>query len=334
VPTPLGIAVQHGWIDAAFQPAGWEVRSLREDPSREIRESHYDHKLVNSFRQGGSVPAIWARSHGRDTRVVGLTWTDEFQAIVTRTGSGIRTALDLVGRRVGVPRRDGDVVDFPRAMALRGLDQALGTVGSDLDRIEIVDVARTEGFADRIRIQPTAAPAGASGRDQPEELGALLRGEVDAIYLKGARALGLVRDHGLTIAVDIGGHPDPLVRANNGTPRPLTVDGTLLREHPGVVTDILARVIAAGRWAEAHPDETAEYIAREVGSTPELVRAAYGPALHRGLGTGLDRESIHGFTDFTAWLHQHGFIPEPVDVAAWIDPEPLARLAGRTGLAG
>lgn len=331
VPTPLGIAVQQGHVAAEFARDGLEVKSLRDDPAKEIRESHYDHKLTNSFRQGGSVPAIWAKSAGRDTRVIGLTWTDEYQVVVTRPASGIRTPKDLAGRRIGVPRRDGDVVDFPRAMALRGIDNALRLGGLDLTKVQLVDFKREQGFADSIRSQPTGSGQdagwnpGDERREQPE-LAALLAGQVDAIYLKGARALGTVEQHGLAVVVDIGNHPDPLIRANNGTPRPLTVDGHLAENRPDVVRRILGRVIDAGTWAAAHPEETAAYIAREVGASVDLVQRAYGPDLHRHLGTGLDPAHVAGFTDFIAWLHRHGFIPQAIDVSTWIDSTALNAL--------
>jgi len=38
---------------------------------RETRESHFTHTLANSFRQGGNAPAIYARSEGRDTVLIG-----------------------------------------------------------------------------------------------------------------------------------------------------------------------------------------------------------------------------------------------------------------------
>jgi ABC-type nitrate/sulfonate/bicarbonate transport system substrate-binding protein len=91
VPTPLGIAAQLGWIEAEFDRDKIAVRTLQDEQDSKLRESHFDHWLPNSFRQGGSIPAIWARSRGRDTRLLGLTWTDESQVILTRPDSGIRS---------------------------------------------------------------------------------------------------------------------------------------------------------------------------------------------------------------------------------------------------
>ncbi|WP_204308900.1 hypothetical protein, partial [Klebsiella oxytoca] len=90
-------------------------------PDRAVRESHFDHHLSRSFRQGGNIPAIWARSNGRKTRLVGLTWTDEFQAVITLPETRITRTRDLIGRRFGIPRRLNDQIDFHRATALKGM---------------------------------------------------------------------------------------------------------------------------------------------------------------------------------------------------------------------
>ena len=95
VPTPLGIAAQLGWIEDEFKGDGITVRTLQDQVDPAIRESHYDHKLDNSFRQGGNIPAIWARSTGRETRVVGLTWTDEAQVILTLPKTGINLHISF-----------------------------------------------------------------------------------------------------------------------------------------------------------------------------------------------------------------------------------------------
>ena len=97
---------------------GVVVRSIADSPDKLVRESHFNHTLPWSFRQGGNIPAIRARSAGRDTRLIGLTWVDEFQAIITLPQSRLRTSADLFGARIGVPRRAGPIVDFHRATAL------------------------------------------------------------------------------------------------------------------------------------------------------------------------------------------------------------------------
>ncbi|WP_162175277.1 ABC transporter substrate-binding protein, partial [Burkholderia sp. AU4i] len=139
VPTALGIAVHRGWFDEEFGPDGIALHSLQETADAGKRESHFDHSLPSSFRQGGNIPALWARARGADTRVIGLSWTNEFQAIVTLPERGIRTVRDLRGRRLGLPRHPISI-DFWRAAALKGFLSALELEGLGHGDAEWVDL--------------------------------------------------------------------------------------------------------------------------------------------------------------------------------------------------
>ncbi len=83
VPTPVGLATQLGLLDQAFAAEGITLNSIIDSKDRSIGASHFNHHLDYSFRHGGNVPPIRARSEGNPTRLVGITWTDEFQAIIT-----------------------------------------------------------------------------------------------------------------------------------------------------------------------------------------------------------------------------------------------------------
>ena len=61
VPTASSIAISQGWLDDEFTPDDIAVASLRASDSASVRESHFDHKLDDSFRQGGNIPPIWTR---------------------------------------------------------------------------------------------------------------------------------------------------------------------------------------------------------------------------------------------------------------------------------
>lgn len=104
-PTPLSIAVQLGWIEESFAGYGITVSSIRDAADPAIRQSHFDHRLDWSFRQGGNIPPIWAKSGGRQTRLVGLTRTDEFQAVIALPASGITKGGELKAGASG--RRNG-----------------------------------------------------------------------------------------------------------------------------------------------------------------------------------------------------------------------------------
>ena len=324
VPTALGIAVQLGWFKEEFAPDGIELRSIQESSDPRVQGSHFDHTLARSFRQGGNIPALWARGNGRDTRLIGLSWTDEFQAILTLSDTGIRTGKDLAGRRIGLPVNPVPI-DFNRASALRGFHNTLALAGLGLGDVEHVDtvqagaegvsgIASGEGFRTRRRHGYRA------------ETLALVRGDVDAIYVKGALGLETARLIGARIVESLGDHPDARIRANNGTPRTLTVDAALLQAEPRLVERFLGRVIQAGDWAAAHPDETLDYIAREAGTSADWARLAYGADAHLRLQTFLTDEAITALGAFKDFLFEHGFIPQDFDIAEWVDPAPLAAI--------
>ncbi|MGE8150487.1 ABC transporter substrate-binding protein [Pseudomonas vancouverensis] len=336
VPTGLGIAVQQGWLQDTLSALGTQVQSLRESTDKTVRESHFDHSLRNSVRHGGNIPAIWARAQGRETRVIGLSWADEVQLILTRTDSGIKTVKDLKGHRFGLPDWSGAQIDFTRAQALRGLENALLLEGLQVGDVQIINFHYSGTFSDAPVSTVNGTPVSAQqveGRNL--ELVGLLRGEVDAIFLKGASAARLAHEFGLHTVIDTGAHPEPLIRSNNGTPRTLAVDLNLLDKHFDVATGILDAVRRAEQWAHTHPEETRRYLARETNSSEYWVSAAYGNDAHLRLRTELDEQAIAALQDFTHFLHRWRFIPNTFDVRDWIDPRPLdALLNTYTALAG
>ena len=324
VPTGLGISLQKGWLQDAFAARGTTIRSLRESEDRAVRESHFDHTLRNSVRHGGNIPAIWARAGGRETRVIGLSWADETQRILVLPDSGIRTVADLRGRRFGLPRHLNVQIDFSRAQAIRGLENALKLEGIDASEVTLVDLEIDAGHSDApaTRVAGTSLFGGArAGRSA--ELVALLRGDVDAIFLKGASAAQHAQQFGLHTVIDTGIHPDPLVRANNGTPRTLTVDQNLLDHHFDTSVQIIEEVLRAERWAYANPEDTRRFLARESNTSEYWVVAAYGENAHEKLRTDLDATSVAALQDFTDFLARWAFIPARFDVREWIDARPL-----------
>jgi ABC-type nitrate/sulfonate/bicarbonate transport system substrate-binding protein len=333
VPTALGIAVHRGWFDEEFGLDGITLNSLQETREPAIRESHFDHSLPSSFRQGGNIPALWARSRGAATRVVGLSWTNEFQAIVTLPGSGIRHSRDLRGRRLGLPRH-AISIDFWRAAALKGFLTALELEGlghSDAQWVDLPEPKREDGEA-RIAIGKLGqSPGHGSPFRGPHEYGlevaALVRGDVDAIFVKGVAGLETVHLIDAHVVIDLGAHPDPLVRIGNGTPRTLTVDQALIDERPDLVSRFVSVVVAAGDWATQHAAETVAYIGRETRSSDEWVRYAYGSEVHRHLETNLAQTSMDGLVAFKDFLFEWGFLEHDFDARAWIEPQPYAEVS-------
>lgn len=320
VPTPVGLAVQLGLLEEAFAKEGVRLNSIIDSKDRAIRSSHFDHHLSYSFRHGGNVPPIRARSEGNPTRLVGITWTDELQAIITLPESGIKTSKDLVGRRFGIARRPAGIVDFMAATALKGLVSALSLEGLTHKQVEIVDIPLTESLLD--------------GREGPQlyglrnrqaygaEVAALLRGEVDAIYVKGTGGIAVANLIAAHTVVEFGFHSDPKIRINSGSPRVLTVDERLAEDRPDLVARLIETLHRASDWAEAHPDDVRRFVAREVGASEEVVAAANGPDLHKHLGLGLEPELVDAIGHYKDFLYEWGFLERDFDINAWVDRRP------------
>ena len=327
VPSPLGIAARQGWLAEAFAEEGIAIESIIDSKERSIRESHFDHHLAWSFRQGGNIPPIWARANGRATRLVAITWTDEFQAIVTLPGRGIASIEQLAGRRFAVPRRVNDLIDFHRATALKGVVSALSLAHLTTKDLTLVDLPIEESV---ILAQGEPSLFGLRRRHPYfREVEALVRGEVDAIFVKGAEGIVVANLIGAEVVAEFGNHPDPKVRINNGTPRVLTVDAALSERRSDLVVRLLDVVARAGRWAEAHPDETLRFVAREISTSEEAVLASNGPEVHKHLGIGLDAPLVEAISHFKDFLLEWGFLPGDFDVGAWVDAAPLRALDTR-----
>ncbi len=322
VPTPLGLAAQLGWFKEEFGSDGIEIKTLQETTDANVRESHYDHHLINSFRQGGNVPAIWARAKGADTRVISLNWIDESQLILSLPDSGIKTPADLRGRKLALPKHDISI-DHARAGALRGFIVTLELGGVSERDVEFVDIAIASPTGGRGG--PLTATLRTNGGYGPI-VQALLNKTVDAVFVKGSRGVEAAQQIGAHIVTDIRNHPDPLVRANNGAPRPVTVDSVLLQNRPDIVARFLARVVAIGDWAATHPAETVAYIASETASDEHWVKRAYGDDLHLHQYNDLAELSIKGLETYKNFLFERGFLQADFDVNAWIDPNPLAEI--------
>ena len=305
VPTATGIAADLGRLTAEFAPDGITVRSLQDVPDAVAGDTHYTHALPGLFREGGNVPALWARSRGEATRLIGLTWIEERQAILVRADSDIDTAAKLRGRRLAVPVHD-IAIDFWRAMALRGFAGALSLAGATLADATLVDVP---------------APRG-SGQWEAE-LAALGRGDVDAVYAKGALAVEAARRHGAVVAVDLDAVADRRVRVNNGTPRPITVHRDLLDHHPDIVARFLAVLVGAADWAADNPAEVARILGAETGAGSVGVAGAYRDLAHRTLRIDLADDRLELLERQQDFLYEQGFLATPVDVRAWADPAPL-----------
>lgn len=328
VPTPLGLAGQFGWLDETFGPEGIAIRSVKESGDPAIMRSHYDHHLEWSFRQGGSIPPLWARGNGRETRLLGLTWGDEFQAFITLPSTGIRTPQDLAGRRFGIPRRADGIVDFPRGTALKGLVSGLAAAGLTHDILTIVDVADDDAPG----LVPVGAPQlfGLTRRlGYFREVEALLKGEIDAFFVKGPHGIVTANFLAAHLVTEFGFHPDPRIRINAGTPRALTIDRTFSEQRPDLVVKLVQQVLRGGDWARGNRDALARGIARESNVPEAAIIPALGETFQNGFDLTLDAERIDALAYFKEFLLEWKVIQHDFDLASWIDPAPLEQARHR-----
>lgn len=329
VPTAAGLAIQKGWLNDAFAPDGIQVLSMRHSQDPKIRQSHYTHSLDNSFRQGGNAPALFARSEGRDTVLLGLHFTPQYQAILSLPESGITTIKQLKGRNLALPRRLNDPIDFWSAIALQGYQNILRLADLDLPDVQLVELPIEQAFVDEdVEITDSLTPASRTVKLQTREMTALLRGEVDAMFgysVWGAEVRGQIS------AVEISPFRDlPLeAQVNNEAPQTLTVSGGLLRDHPDVVERYLMELIAASEWAKQNRRAAITALAVETGSAEYWLDKGCGRDVTDRLDFSLDQSLVQALQVRKNFLLQHGLLRKDFDLNDWMDPRPLQNAVKR-----
>jgi ABC-type nitrate/sulfonate/bicarbonate transport system substrate-binding protein len=160
-------------------------------------------------------------------------------------------------------------------------------------------------------------------RLQRAEVLALIRGEVDAIYIAGGRGPDLEALVGVDVVFDIAGADDDALKVNNITPAALTVSGRLLDDRPDLVARYVAATLRAAAWAKEHAVETRRIIAHEVGIAEDFVIPGYPLDIHANLEPTLEPRLVAAIESQQAFLLEHGYIENGFDVNEWIDAGPL-----------
>lgn len=317
---PLIIALRKGWLEGTLAREGISLQSVNGHADPAVRRSYSDHHLSFQLRQGGNVPAMWARSNGAETRLLGLTWTQEFQAVVTLPSTGIKTARDLTGRRYAVPRFAPLGYQVLAPFAIRGLINARATEGLDISGIELVDVA--------VGRNPEASGLGAYGPKRlaiyADESLALLRGDIDAFYVKGSEGIAAASFIGASIVSEFGFHPDIEIRTNAGTPRPLTVDQTFIDNRPDLLDYLVGDIALAGLWASQNRAEAIGILARENNIGEDYASLALGADLSTAVSLTLGSEELKTFARYKQFLLEWRFIDKDFSLDDWLAPSHLA----------
>jgi ABC-type nitrate/sulfonate/bicarbonate transport system substrate-binding protein len=330
VPTPFGLALHLGLFDEEF--AGDDhiaIKALQQSNDPKVHQSHYTHTQPNSFRHGGSYPALWAQSSGADIRVIGLSWLPDGNTILTLPDSSIKSPSDLRGKRLLVIRRPAENIDYAYATTLRNFEVALRSVGLELGNVQLVEHRVDRAYiSDRFQHGSpdyVSFRKGKSGLGRWDELlGPLIRGEVDAISAGSLQSEQLEELFGLKVIFNTASLPNQADRANNSSPFTFAVKADLIEKHPEVVARFYARSLEAFEWARHHEKDVIRYTAREQSVPEKIVENVYGKSIVAGLETDLSPAKIESLRTLKDFLLRHGIIPRDFDVNQWIDPRPLA----------
>lgn len=315
VPTATGLAYRLGWLEREFAQDGITVRTLQNEP--EFRRHHYDHQLPGLVREGGNMLALAARAQGARTRLVGLTWIEERQAIVVREGSGITAPEDLRGRRLALPSYVSNPIashvrgsSIARGMSVSGYYGVLHAAGLSFDDVELVEV---EAAGSRDRPLGTRLWA----------LDALVAGKVDALYVKGASAVDAARAAGVVVGIDLDQIEDRRYRVNNGTPRPITVHEDFVETRFEHLVRFLQQTILAADWAADHAGEVLRILSDETQGSMGATADAYGATFHATLHPDLSDERLALLNRQKKQLWLHGFLDHDFPLSDWVDTRPL-----------
>ncbi|HEY0277170.1 MAG TPA: ABC transporter substrate-binding protein [Solirubrobacterales bacterium] len=333
VPTAFGIATRGHRLVGDYDEVGVTLRSLASSTSAEVRQAHFEQSQPRSFRHGGNIPPLVSASRGADIRIIGLSWLPSNATLLAMPGSGIESAADLRGKRIGIPRRVNESIDFWRAGVLQGVERALERGGLGWDDVEAVDLPVLRTFVDD-STGSTAEDASLWDATfmltfQREETAALLGGAVDAIYSEGANAVITKAVTGAVRAVELGGEEPAPTLVNGQRPLTLTVSGELLAERPDLVDICVASALKTAAWARQNPVDARREIAGEIGIAEELVERSYTDGVIDSLAVGLDPAMIAALQTQHDFLHANGFIENPIRVADLVDEGPLRRVSAQ-----
>ncbi|EMH4161732.1 ABC transporter substrate-binding protein [Pluralibacter gergoviae] len=314
------ISLKLGYLNEELRKAGAVPQSLESLGSDRSAVVHAQHSERYQVRDGGNVPAIWAKADHNDTVLLGTTEINQGGQVVVRVDSGIHQVHQLSGRRLGVSKNlDQRRVDWWRANSLRSLHLALALANVNRDRVQFVDVehATAPGLT---------VPSGQTKEQRTlnlgftPEFGALDRGEVDAIYTTQGRAQIYERTGRFKVIEDLSHSPDWTVRIAT-TPYTLVASRALVEEYPQVPIAWLRANIRAARWVSANPLAAAKLFheATYDATVADVLNVIEGV----DFTPSLSARNLAAVRIGKDWLRDNGFIHNDFDIEQWASPSLL-----------
>ncbi|MBV1960356.1 MAG: ABC transporter substrate-binding protein [Immundisolibacteraceae bacterium] len=333
VPTASGVAFQRDMFAEEFDGSDFSVRNIKE-LGREKADSHFNHALENCFREGGSIPPLWARQGGADTVMIGLTFLSDAICFYARPDSGIKTMKDLKGKRVAMGVRPYIMIDFMKINGHKAWDCGLRAHGMTLDDVTLVEVEVNDDMHSHINPDPTTGEKPPGSLMFQHELDALNRGEVDAIWVKGCQTRQMERELSgqIRLISDLLYDTDNLELKVNANPRIITVSGNIARDNPDAVVRYLQVLIRAARWSAEHPKDSAQTLATELGVSLDDINGAFVENYQNKLWPNLSAETMHLLSTQQSFMLEHDYLPGKVDLQAWCDDSFLRQAYERENL--
>lgn len=332
-PTAASVAIRQGWLEQEFAPDGIAVRSISEAPDEATRLAHYSHDHPALFRFGGYVPPLQAMARGVDLRIIGLNWHDRVSGFYTlpehplsaRRAEG---AGALKGARIALPIRKRDATDWWRATVLAGIEHLMTITGFAPGDVTIVPIEIDRAYYDDATAGPEARASLWGSRSQfavqREEVAALYRGQVDAIYSDAALSAILTATTGAVPVLRLRGYEDDS-QAGFGHPIVLTVSAALLDARPDLVDRWIGRLLGAQDWVRSHVGETRRMFANDTGLPEALLDHGYSARLVDQVDVSLAPARVALVRKKYEHLLKHGFLQRGFDLDAMIDHGPLTR---------
>lgn len=326
VASALSVAIRLGLLDEEF-PASGDIAFtwLRSSADGRLHANHFSHRIDNLVRHGGNIPALWGRSEGGTSRLIGLSWVNAPYRILALPESGIRSVRDLKGKRLLVVNRPESPIDHARSNALRIYESALATEGLTLADVRLVELnvaghpypgGTSQTNASRCYAKPQVG-------GHRHQLFPLIRGEVDALAIQSFGAVELQRLLAATVVFEVTSLPHKHLKSNNDLPDVLTISDNLVRDRPDVVARFLSRLLQAEAWARQHGRETLRIIAGGLERSEPIVAETLGAEFHTHLEVDFAGDKLEALRAQKAFQLKHGFLGKDVDIDAWIAREPL-----------
>ena len=319
------IAQQKGWLREEFSDEGITISHISALPIQDW-QFHFSHKHPRLFRDGGNIPPIWAKSEGVNTKVTGMTWAEQGQVVMVSNDSAIKSVKQLKGKRLALPRRLPNLIDFRRARTKRAFIMSLKTHGLTEDDIRWVDIPiDIPDIVTETRPSDTTgwklAPKTLFKIPQEPEVDALRRGEVDAIFSSNGNEIILEQTGAARILYDLNSYSDWKYKVNINYPYVTTVSGDLATEHPEIVVRWMKVLVRAGLWAKKHRLEVDEIFAKEIeaGKSIDAIRKSFPDDYHERLVPEISEKGIEALEIEKNFLREHGFINNDFSITSWVD---------------